>query len=244
MTEKGSYKGIFGIYRSSLPEKDEELKEIEAKLLEQLAQGGSDFRDTLLKLALFYSRTGRQESSAQYAEQLARTTKDPEEQARYYLVLGQFMEQIRDYESALTYYSRAHTREPKDKTTWYLINNNLGYCLNHFGRFTEAEPYCRSSIEIDPNRSNAYKNLGIALEGQGQYAEAAKCYHAAVRANAADPRALRHLERVLAGYPEISGEVPDISERLRSSQEAVAKIQSVMATLAGKLKEHANDDPS
>lgn len=244
MTDKDSYRGIFRIYRSALPEKDEELKEIEASLLEQLEHGGSESRSTLLQsLVLFYSQTNRQKTAAQYAEQLAHTAKDPEEQAKFYLLLGQLMEQIRDYESALTYYSEAYTREPKEKTTWYLINNNLGYCLNHFGRFIEAEPYCRSAIKIDPDRFNAYKNLGVALEGQGQFAEAALYYHMAVRANVADPRALRHLERIVADHPEISGKIPDIYERLRSSQEAVAKIQSDMAALIRKSKEHDSDDP-
>ena len=160
-----------------------------------------------------------------------------------YLILGQLMEQIQDYESALTFYSEAHAREAKDKTAWYLINNNLGYCLNQFERFAEAEPYCRSAIKINPDRFNAYKNLGVALEGQGRFGEAALYYHVAVRANAADPRALRHLERVVSEHPEISGEIPDIFERLRSSQEAVAKIQSTVAALVRKAKERASDDP-
>ena len=56
-------------------------------------------------------------------------------------------------------------------------------------------------------------------------------------------RALRHLERVVAEHPEISGEIPDIFERLRSSQEAVAKIQSTVAALVRKAKERASDDP-
>ena len=131
------------------------------------------------------------------------------------------MEGLENYKAAIYFYSQAFSLEPEDTLTWYLINNNLGYCLNQFGRFAEAEGYCRSAIKIDPERHNAYKNMGVSLAGQGQCAEAARNYIKAIRANAADPRALKLLEQLFAEHPEIAGEVPDIDAQIQKCQEAV-----------------------
>jgi Flp pilus assembly protein TadD len=126
----------------------------------------------------------------------------PGRRAFYLLGLGQLLEKQDDYAGALDVYAGALPLEPADPRTWYLINNNLGYCLNHFGRHAEAEAHCRRATEIDPARHNAYKNLGIALEGQGQFAEAARNYRRAADLCPADARAARHLEALLVTHPE------------------------------------------
>ncbi len=100
--------------------------------------------------------------------------------------------------------------------TRYLLHNNLGYCLNHHGRLAEAEPLCRAAIALDRERYNAHKNLGVALEGQGRYAEAAECYVESTRRNPADPRALRHLETMLARHPELTAALPDLPATLEA----------------------------
>jgi tetratricopeptide (TPR) repeat protein len=111
--------------------------------------------------------------------------------------------------------------EPNTKQVAYLINNNMGYCLNFAGRYQEAEPYCRKAIAINPERHNAYKNLGISLEGQGRIAEAAQCYIIAVHANAYDPRALRHLEDLIENNRGILTEINDMKDHLEGCRKAV-----------------------
>jgi tetratricopeptide (TPR) repeat protein len=135
--------------------------------------------------------------------------------------MGQLMEQMQNYELAITYYSQALSLEPAHNQTWYLIHNNLGYCLNHFGRHAEAVPYLQQAIQIDPLRHNAYKNMGIACEGLGQYAEAAIFYIKAVQTNASDPRALRHLETLVEKQPTVVNDVPDFPMHLAACRAAV-----------------------
>jgi tetratricopeptide (TPR) repeat protein len=224
MTDKNSFRAYFNLRRSSRPEQPEKLKEMEEELLENLAQCESAFVDALRKVGAYYINTGRRKEAVQITERLAFLSKDPSEKASYYLNLGAQMEGIQDYESAITFYSRARSLEPTNPFLWYFINNNLGYCLNQFGRFDEAEPCCRLAIKVDPSRHNAYKNLGVSLEGQGQWAEAAKCYLQAVRANVADPRALRHLQSLVENHPEISQEIPDIDDRIHEASEETRKI--------------------
>jgi tetratricopeptide (TPR) repeat protein len=145
------------------------------------------------------------------------------------------MEGLENYKAAISFYSQAFSLEPEDTLTWYLINNNLGYCLNQFGRFAEAEGYCRSAIKIDPERQNAYKNLGVSLASQGQCAEAARNYIKALRANAGDPRALKLLEGLFEEHPEIVGEIPDIEAQIQRCQEAVRAVAEVRNKMSGSL---------
>jgi tetratricopeptide (TPR) repeat protein len=152
---------------------------------------------------------------------------DPEKRAGCYLGLGQLMEQMKDFESAISFYSRAFVLEPENTSTWYLIHNNLGFCLNHFGRYSEAEGYCRSAIKIDPSRHNAYKNLGVSLAGQGDYANAADSFISATKANAADGRALRLLEQLFVEHHEVKAEMPDIEERIQACRAAVKAVVEI-----------------
>src|SRR4030095_3304078 len=98
---------------------------------------------------------------------------------------------------AVRYYKEALSLEPTGTFTWYFINNNLGYSLNTLGQYAEGEVYCRKAIEVDRKISNGFKNLGLALAGQGEYHEAAETFVKATQANAGDARAFGHLKDLL-----------------------------------------------
>ena len=199
-------------------------EDAERLLLERLKRCERDFLSVLSDLAYFYSATGRQRQAQGYLERYIANTDDPEKRAGCYLGLGQLMEQMKDFESAISFYSRAFVLEPESTRTWYLIHNNLGFCLNHFERYSEAEGYCRSAIKIDPSRHNAYKNLGVSLAGQGDYANAADSFTSATKANASDGRAMKLLEQVFAEHPEIKAVMPEIEERIQACRAAVKAV--------------------
>jgi tetratricopeptide (TPR) repeat protein len=121
------------------------VKEAEKILLEQLdaSNNKQDIEQALWELACFYSKTGRQSIALQYVKQLADGTEDPNKAAACYMAMGQLMEQIHDYESAILFYTQAVLLEPTVTYTAYFINNNLGYSLNRVGKHDEAEKYCR-----------------------------------------------------------------------------------------------------
>jgi tetratricopeptide (TPR) repeat protein len=204
------------------------VEEAERLLLARLqACAPGELDDCLWQLARFYSQTGRQEIALQYLERLRSVVTDSEKLAQSYLAMGQMMEQLDDFAAAAQYYSQGLSLEPSNSLTWYLINNNLGYSLNQLGKYAEAEAYCRAAISIDPQRYNAYKNLGVAREGLGQRAQAAQSFIQAVKANAADPRALQHLEKLVAGHPELLVEIPDLTEQVQRCREAVRTTRAV-----------------
>jgi tetratricopeptide (TPR) repeat protein len=129
--------------------------------------------------------------------------------------------------------------EPMHTSTWYFINNNLGFCLIALDRFAEAENYCRKAIETDPNRPNAYKNLGAALSGQGQYRDAAQCFIAATQLNAADDRAYLLLRELLREHPELEFEFETAAACCQKAVEAAArKIEQMKPAVLRGWRKH------
>jgi tetratricopeptide (TPR) repeat protein len=100
------------------------------------------------------------------------------------------------------------------------------YSLNQLGDFVQGERYCNEATTIDPRRPNAYKNLGLALQGQQRWAEAARCFVQATQVDAADPRSLRHLVELLQAHPEL-----DFQSELELCRSAVAHVQDKLAAV-------------
>ena len=155
----------------------------------------------LSALAQECASKGRFASAQDYFALLLEDNEAAAVKAYCYLSIGQLQEQQENYAAAIGWYRKAFRLHPGSDGTWYLLHNNLAYCLNRFGLHVEAEGLCRKAISIDPDRHNAHKNLGIALEGQGCFAEAAREYLAAVKLHPEDRRAFRLLQRLTSARP-------------------------------------------
>jgi tetratricopeptide (TPR) repeat protein len=152
----------------------------------------------LAALAQECAAKGNVASAQEYFELLLEDNAAEAVRAYCLLSIGQLQERQENYAAAIGWYRRAFRLRPGTDGTWYLLHNNLGYCLNRFGLHAEAEEVCRKAIVLDPARHNAHKNLGIALEGQGFFAQAAREYLEAVKLCPDDRRALRLLQRLTA----------------------------------------------
>ena len=207
----------------------EDLEDILRAKVEEHPEGSPERLDAHWQLARFLGMVGRPAEGLGLLEVMLKETRDPETRAEVTLGMGQLMERLHDFPGAVEAYTRGVSLEPVGNRTWYFLHNNLGYSLNQLGRHSEGEPWCRRAIEIGPERYNAHKNLGVALEGLGRYGEAARCYVAAVRAEAADPRALAHLESLVAAHPAVLDEVDDLEEDLEACRTAVARARKAWA---------------
>ena len=143
------------------------------------------------------------------------------------------------FPAAAGYYRQALGLEPMNTWTWYFVNNNLGFSLNVLERFAEAEDYCRKALETDPNRPNAYKNLGLSLSGQGRYHEAAQCFVAATQVNAADPRAFHLLMDLLKEHGELEYDFETAAACCRKAVETAArKVEEMKPVVHRGWKKH------
>jgi tetratricopeptide (TPR) repeat protein len=181
--------------------------------------------EVLWYLVLLYRKLGRTDEARTYLDQIRSQFDDSEKEAALWVGLGGRLEKQRDYEGAVETYRQAVSLEPTDPFVAYFAHNNLGYSLVQLRQYEDAEYYCRKAIKIDDKRYNAHKNLGLSLEGQGMFTEAAHCYICTVLANPRDPRAFRYLEQLMENHPEVSYEIPDILDTVAKCREAVRKAQ-------------------
>jgi tetratricopeptide (TPR) repeat protein len=177
--------------------------EIEEVLQANLRKAKDDPKDAMWELARFYSHSKQHEKALDYLRRILDLQPDTDHKAATVLAMGQTMEQVGDYESAVRYYREAFAFEPVHTRTWYFINNNLGFSLNMLGKFEEGERSCRAAIEIDGQLPNGFKNLGIAMRGQGRFAESAACFVQATQMDASDARSVKLLEGLLEQHPEL-----------------------------------------
>lgn len=189
-------------------------QDIEARLFHELQLVEKDIERIVSIIAEYYIRGGNFDAASRYIHKLMDFTDNPELKAKSLLMLGQTSERSGNFEKAIDYYKSAYALEPADQSIWYLINNNLGYCLNQFGCYEEAESYCRDAVKIQPERHNAYKNLGISLAGQRRYEEGAVNLLESAKFNPNDPRAIIHLKELIREHPELINENPDFSQQV------------------------------
>ena len=169
--------------------------------------------------ATVYIKEGRYGEAIFCLKELLERTADARQKAMGLYALGQIMEQLSKFEDALSYYREASFLCDNSLDLFYCVNNNTGYCLCMLGRYQEAEKYCRMAIAADGSRPNAFKNLGLALEGQGHLREAINTYINATRLDARDVRATINLEKLLQRHPELNEEY---NEELKECKEITA----------------------
>ena len=139
--------------------------------------------------------------------------KHPDSGFEVGMMLGQegaSSEKLRDYESALKFYQASLGFPVDDPRLRYFRLNNLGFCLNLFQKFDAAEEFLRAAVAMAPERYNAWKNLGVTLEHQGKYEEAADCYMKAIEHSQGERRSVRHLKRLIIRQPALTEKYPDI----------------------------------
>ena len=209
-------------------------EEMEQFLLARLEAATGDPTDAIWELAQYYKRAGRIDRAFQYLGTLFERAQDPETAAKILLALGQTAERAGDFELAVRFYQHGLSTRPADQWTRYFLHNNLGYSLNQLGRCPEGELQCRAAIEINPDRPNAHKNLGLALAARGAVREAAESFVAATQANASDGRAMRCLEALLAAHPELQ---PEFDDALAQCRRAVESARAAFVAATAELEQ-------
>jgi tetratricopeptide (TPR) repeat protein len=195
--------------------------EIEQNLLERLKLRDGKCLDSLWSLTILYKQAGYLDQASGCMERFIELTEDPEKIGSGYLALGQLEESRGDFVAAAKQYRGALAMEPCSTATWYFIHNNLGYSLNQQGEHDAAVPYLQQALKIDPERPNAYKNLGLSHEALGNIEKAAALFVAATQVNASDSRSLAHLDALLEAHPVLEIDVHELRDQVEACRMAV-----------------------
>jgi len=204
-----------------------ELKEEVASYNEDMLQmplqeEEKDPEDALFESVKSYDQIRHYDEALKCLRELLSISDNLEKKVRYVLYMGALMEKKEDFKAAVRQYRKALRLKPSIRTTLYFSNNNLGFSLNKLGKYKEGEKYCIAATKLIGFRSNAYKNLGVSLEGQLRFKEAAEAYIRAMRADPGDCRSLKHLETLLDSQPELKCE---FAEQLRLYRQSVDSSQ-------------------
>lgn len=198
----------------------------EQQLLAQLKTRGPR-GEVLEPLVVFYSRVGQQERAYHYIKLWMKHARSQDELADCLLLSGQLAEQVNQPEAAIAFYREGLAHKSENNQINYYLRNNLAYCLNLRGDYLTALDLAQQAITIDPSRANAFKNLGVSLQGLGRYAEAARAWFKATHVNVGDRRSLDLLEKLLATQREkVLAEIPDADEQLEACRRAARTVES------------------
>jgi tetratricopeptide (TPR) repeat protein len=204
----------------------EPTQETEALLLERLKNSKTeeDYFRWMLFVVGFYRGINKVESATQLLEGYIQLSKNPEQSAHCHLALGQIATDEQRLDHALTHFIAALELAPKKRKVSYVLHNNIGFCLNSLGRFSEGEKYCRRAIELDWIRASGYRNLGVSLQGQGDAVGAAWALAEAVKADSADDRARLLLDKLVATNPQVAIQCPWATEPLGTGIQAPTEL--------------------
>ena len=173
-----------------------------------------DYFRWMLFVVGFYRGINKIDSAVRLLEDFIKISKDVEQAAHCYLALGQIATDEQRHEPALSYFIAALALAPKKRKVLYVLHNNIGYCLNSLGRFTDGERHCREAIAVDWTRASGYRNLGLSLNGQKDIIGASWALVEAVKADEADNRARVLLEKLLALHPVLGIQCPWVMSAL------------------------------
>jgi tetratricopeptide (TPR) repeat protein len=95
---------------------------------------------------------------------------------------------------ALDWLERAVAMNPRD----YMLRNDLGMALLHYGMFDRAEQAFRQAIAINPTGAYAQLNMGTLFVAEKRYADAEAMFREALRLYPEYEPARGNLERVRA----------------------------------------------
>lgn len=201
-------------------------QDTEGLLLDRLknSKTDEDYFRWLLFVVGFYRGVNKSDAAVQLLEGFIQLGKNPEQSAHCHLALGQIATDEQKHDIALRHFSAALDFAPTKPKVIYVLHNNIGYCLNHLGRFVEGGKHCRMAIEMDWSRASGYRNLGVSLQGQSDMLGAAWAFAEAVKADAADPRARNLLDKLIGANPNIGIQCPWATQALSAETDSAAEL--------------------
>lgn len=142
------------------------------------------------------------------------------------------MNAAHDYERSTNWleaadeYRKVLSLESRDWGTNYEANVFLAYALIQAGEAEKAIAYCHDAMAIRDRHPLAYATLGLAMQAQSRWNEAARCFIESTRRNPALAYAWPHLEHLLQARPNLLKDDPELERLVDEAREWQEKLFS------------------
>lgn len=128
--------------------------------------------------------------------------------------------------SALDEYRKALSSQSKDWGTNYEANVYIAYSLIQLGESEQGIAHCQAAMAIRDRHPLAYAMLGLVMQSQRRWSEAARCFIDATRRNPAMDYSWPHLEHLLTAQPDLVKNDPELGRLVDEIREWREKIFS------------------
>ncbi len=130
-----------------------------------------------------------------------------EHRSRLLFLAGEMSAEFYEYDKATGYFARSLACAIRTKDQHIATVTKLGFCNLYRQDFIQAEEWSRWAIKLGPHSWEAWKNLGVSLEHQGQIEGAFLAYLKALALSRDRVVPVMHLTRLSQRHP---GVVPDV----------------------------------
>ncbi len=143
-----------------------------------------------------------------------------------HLEAGQNYACRQDWLSAADEYRKALSTQSIDWGTNYEANVYLAYALIHLGEPDQAIAHCYAAMKIRDRHPLAYAMLGLVMQSQRRWNEAARCFIKATRRNPAMDYAWPHFEQLMEARPDLVKEDLELRHLVNEMREWREKLFS------------------
>lgn len=209
-----------------------------------VGKDGFAYGQTLFKLANIDFRMGRYVEAEKGVAEAVRIVRakgdtDPRSVAIYWMSWASVLNETGQNERGLVESQNAARWSEEKLGADHLVTaatlQSLGANLNNAGRFAEAEPVLRRSLEINrkiagekPESAYALNSIGLAAEMQGKLADAKALYLEAYRVSVASPPRPHMPGEFLLNAANAVESLGDADEAMRLRQRALAELEAAV----------------
>lgn len=196
-------------------------------LLQKLESStGEHYKDALVDLVQLYRSIGKPGKAFQYIDKILWIYESWNDIAHNLLPPNLFKNEWFNYiGESFSFETRGGNPEIRPSKDWqYRMDDYFSYCLNLLGKYKDAEIICRENIGLYPLWPYAYINLGISLEGQGRYYEAADSYRTACIADFHHGRSRSRFYNFIEKHQEVRMNMPEIENITTDERNEFQKI--------------------
>lgn len=203
------------------------LKKFDSALvaLKRAATLRPEYLNTWLEQGYAYTRLKNNE------EAIGAFTKanelDPKSHIPYNGIGEVYRDNIKDRETAMSWYRKALEVKPKERKACY----GLGYCLNALGRYSEAIPYLQTAVSEQADYTAAYVELGYSFYKTGNPASAITYLKKAIELNPANENSRYYLILIYVSQRNKAAAQQVLQEMRQLGSKYVAELEQKINTL-------------